>query len=151
MPGEDGLDPRLVAEAVEQAPDAVVVVDAAGTVRYWNRGAQRIFGFTPDQMLGSSLDPIIPERLRQRHDEGFRAAVSRGSSRYGDHDLLAVPATAADGRTVSIEFTVVLLSTGDGKIGHVAAFIRDVTERRAREQELRRRLQALEPASSTGP
>ena len=134
----------VVLAAVAHAPDAVVIVDAAGTVCYWNDGAARIFGYGPDEMVGSTLDAIIPERLRQRHDEGFRAAMARGSSRYGAADLLAVPARHADGRTVSIEFSVVLLEADDGSVGHVAAILRDVTERRSREQELRRRIQALE-------
>ena len=134
----------VVLAAVAHAPDAVVIVDAAGTVCYWNDGAAHIFGYGPDEMVGSTLDAIIPERLRQRHDEGFHAAMARGSTRYGAADLLAVPARHADGRTVSIEFSVVLLETDDGSVGHVAAILRDVTERRAREQELQRRIQALE-------
>ena len=130
--------------AVAHAPDAVVIVDAAGTICYWNDGACRIFGYGPDEMVGSTLDAIIPERLRQRHHEGFRAAMASGSTRYGAADLLAVPARHADGRTVSIELSVVLLETDDGSVGHVAAILRDVTERRAAEHELRRRIQALE-------
>ncbi len=134
----------VVLRAVAHAPDAVVIVDAAGVVRYWNEGATRIFGYGPEEMVGSTLDAIIPERLRQRHDDGFRAAMARGETRYGAADLLAVPARHADGRTVSIEFSIVLLGADDGTVGHVAAILRDVTERRAREQELRRRLDSLE-------
>lgn len=143
LPGE------VVLAAVAHAPDAVVIVDAAGTVCYWNDGAARIFGYGPQEMVGSALDAIIPERLRQRHNEGFRAAMARGSTRYGAAELLAVPARHADGRTVSIEFSVVLLQADDGSVGHVAAILRDVTERRAREHELRRQLQALEESRQT--
>lgn len=138
------LPEDVVLRTVAHAPDAVVIVDAAGLVRYWNDGATRIFGYGPTEMLGSTLDAIIPERLRQRHNDGFSAAMERGTTRYGAADLLAVPACHADGRTISIEFSVVLLETEDGSVGHVAAILRDVTERRAREQELRRRIQALE-------
>lgn len=142
MTGE--ADPEVVLRAVAEAPDAVVIVDSAGVVRYWNDGAARIFGYGPEEMLGSTLDAIIPERLRQRHDEGFRAAMARGSTRYGADDLLAVPARHAQGRTISIEFSVVLLKAGDGSVSHVGAITRDVTERRSREQELRRRIDLLE-------
>jgi NADPH:quinone reductase-like Zn-dependent oxidoreductase len=99
-------------------------------------------------MVGSTLDAVIPERLRQRHNEGFRAAMACGSTRYGAAEFLAVPARHADGRTVSIEFSVVLLQADDGSVGHVAAILRDVTERRAREQELRRRIETLEGSFS---
>ena len=138
------LPDDVVLAAVAHAPDAVVIVDAAGTICYWNDGAARIFGYRPEEMVGSTLDAIIPERLRQRHNEGFRAAMARGSTRYGAAELLAVPARHADGRTVSIEFSVVLLDADDGSVGHVAAILRDVTERRAREQELRRRIETVE-------
>lgn len=135
----------VVLRAVAHAPDAIVIVDAASVVRYWNDGATRIFGYGPKEMLGSTLDAIIPERLRQRHNEAFSAAMARGTTRYGASDLLAVPARHADGRTVSIEFSIVLLEkTDDGSVGYVAAILRDVTERRAREQELQRRIEALE-------
>jgi len=143
------LPDDVLVQAVAKAPDAVVIVDDSGEVRYWNKGAERIFGYQAHEMLGSTLDPIIPERLRQRHTDGFRAAIARGWSRYGDDDLLAVPALNADGRTVSIEFSIVLVTASDGSVGYVATIIRDVTARRAREQELRRCLEAHEPSQPT--
>ncbi len=151
MPTADvaALPGDVLAQAVAKAPDAVVIVDAAGQVRYWNKGAERIFGYQAHEMLGSTLDPIIPERLRQRHTEGFQAAIARGWSRYDDDDLLAVPALHADGRTVSIEFSVALLVADSGSVAYVAAIMRDVTARRVQEQELRRKLEAHEPGEPT--
>jgi len=143
------LPDDVLAPAVAKAPDAVVIVDVAGQVRHWNKSAERIFGYQTHEMLGSTLDPIIPKRLRQRHTVDFRAAIARGWSRYGDDDLLAVPALHADGRTVSIRFSVALVTDDDGSVGYVAAVMRDVTARRAREQELRRRLDAHEPSQPT--
>jgi hypothetical protein len=100
-------------------------------------------------MAASTLDPIIPERLRQRHTEGFRSAIARGSSRYGDDDLLAVPAHHADERMISIQFSVALVTADDGSVAYVSAIMQDVTVRRAREHELRRRLEAHEPSQPT--
>lgn len=137
------LDPEVVLRMAAEAPDGIVIVDREGAIRYWNRGAERIFGYPASGVVGSGLDVIIPERLRQRHWDGFRAAMVSGSSRYGEDDLLAVPAVAADGRTLSIEFSVVLLADAEGRVHHVAALIRDVTARRARDQQMRRRLAAL--------
>jgi PAS domain S-box-containing protein len=142
---EPGIGPAVLAEALARCPDAVVFLDAEARVRYWNRGAERIFGYRSQDMIGSTLERIVPERLRERHAAGFAAAVARGSSRYGDDDLLAVPALTADGDTISIEFTVTLLADA-GKIASVAAVIRDVTERRKLERDLRRRLEAVESA-----
>lgn len=139
----DELDPEVVLKLAAEAPDGVVIIDRDGVICYWNRGAERIFGHLESTMVGASLDVIIPQRLRQRHWEGFRAAMERGSTKYGDDDLLAVPAIAADGRTVSIEFSVALLVDGTGDVHHAGAIIRDVTARRTAEQDMRRHLEAL--------
>ena len=139
------MEPVASGSVAHSTADAVVIVDAAGTVCYWNDGAARIFGYSPADMLGSTLEAIIPERLRQRHNDGFRTAMARGTTRYGAADLLAVPARPAGGRTISIEFSIVLLDKPDDRsVGYVAAILRDVTERRGREQQLRQRIEALE-------
>jgi PAS domain S-box-containing protein len=142
------FDRGLLCHLADLIPDAVIVADREGTVEYWNAGAERIFGYRADQAVGSSLDLIVPERLQDRHWAGFRHAVETGASRYGPGDLLAVPAQTADGRRISIEFTVALLRD-DGRVTHVAAILRDVTERWEREMQLRRRLAELEGGGPT--
>jgi PAS domain S-box-containing protein len=147
------FDRAVLGDVVDRCPDAVVVVDAQGVICYWNAGAERIFGFSSDQALGASLDLIIPERLQPRHWTAFHHAVSTGTTRYGDEDLLAVPAVTADGRTISIEFTVALVKNGDA-VTQIGAVIRDVTARRSLELQLRQRIKVLEatgPASQTTP
>ncbi|MFE7117477.1 PAS domain S-box protein, partial [Streptomyces sp. NPDC057654] len=98
------LDPEVVLGMAAQAPDGIVITDREGLIRYWNQGAERIFGFSAAEVEGRSLDVIIPEKHRQRHWDGYRTAMEKGTSRYGADDLLAVPALAADGRKLSIEF-----------------------------------------------
>ncbi|WP_369263966.1 PAS domain S-box protein [Streptomyces sp. R35] len=134
----EDLDPEVVLAMAAQAPDGIVIVDREGLIRHWNRGAERIFGYSAADVAGRDLDIIIPEKHRKRHADGFRTAMERGATRYGEADLLTVPALAADGRTLSIEFSVVLL-TGSDDGAHVGAVIRDVTARRAREREMMRR------------
>ncbi|MDN3029698.1 PAS domain S-box protein [Streptomyces sp. S.PB5] len=132
------LNPEVVLGMAAQAPDGIVIIDGEGLIRYWNQGAERIFGFPAAEVDGRSLDVIIPEKHRKRHWDGFQEAVERGTSRYGEADLLNVPALAADGRRLSIEFSVVLLTGPDGS-PYCGAVIRDVTARRERERELMRR------------
>ncbi|HKT18387.1 MAG TPA: PAS domain S-box protein, partial [Stellaceae bacterium] len=55
---------------VEEAADAIIYADADGLIRFWNKGAVRIFGFSTAEALGQSLDIIIPENLRKRHWDG---------------------------------------------------------------------------------
>jgi PAS domain S-box-containing protein len=134
------LDHEVVAGLAAQAPDGIVLIDRAGLIRFWNRGAERIFGFAAAEVLGRSLDVIIPEKYRKPHWDAFTAAMAAESSSYGDADLLSVPATTASGATVSIEFSVVLLKGPDGLTDHVGAIIRDITARRAHDKEIRRQL-----------
>ena len=112
-------------------------------VRFWNEGAERIFGYSRDEALGRSLDLIIPERLRERHGEGYRKVMATGVTRYGD-EVLAVPALRRDGGRISIEFTILLVRNEAGDLLGTAAFIRDVTARWEKEKELKRRLAELE-------
>lgn len=132
---------------IQSTPDAVIVANQDGVVTLWNGGAERIFGFSADEAVGQSLDLIVPERLRQRHWEGFRRVMETGQTRYGT-GLLAVPAVRKDGERLSIEFTVALLRSADGELTGIAAIVRDVTARWQREQEVRTRLAALETGST---
>jgi len=130
-------------QIVENAGDAVVVADREGLMRLWNKGAERIFGFPPEEAIGQSLDLIIPETLRDRHWEGYHKVMATGETRYGD-SLLAVPGLHRDGRRLSIEFTVIPLHDTAGRMVGIASIIRDVTERWQKEQALRKRLSELE-------
>ncbi|HSV23310.1 MAG TPA: PAS domain S-box protein [Xanthobacteraceae bacterium] len=131
----------LLAKAIlSMRSDAIVATDCDGIIRSWNPGAERIFGYSTDDAIGCSLDLIIPERLRQRHWEGFRQTIESGKSRYGDGDLLSVPALRKDGTTISIEFTIVLLQSDSGQILGMAALLRDVTKRFEEMRSLKRKL-----------
>ena len=100
----------LVAEAILSArSDAIVAADRDGIIRLWNPGAERAFGYSRDEALGQHLDLIIPERLRQLHWDGYQRVMQTGQSRYGESDVLAVPALRKDGTTISVEFTIVPL------------------------------------------
>jgi PAS domain S-box-containing protein len=144
-PAGDDFDRGLLGELVDRSPDAVILVDAQGRICYWNGGAERIFGFPSTAAVGQTLDIIIPDRLQARHWNAFNQAVSTGTSRYGPGDMLSVPARTRDGRTISIDFTVALVTEGDS-IGHIGAVIRDVTARRSLELELRSRIRELDEA-----
>lgn len=135
----DALDfDRFCRDLVSGAPDAVIYADAAGVIRVWNRGAERIFGYSAEEAVGASLDLIIPERLRARHWSGYHQTLKTGQSRYGAGDLLAVPALRKDGTTISVEFTIVPMADGAGRLRGIGAILRDVTARFNELKELRR-------------
>ena len=120
--------------------DAILATDREGVIRFWNPGAARIFGFAEGEAVGASLDLIVPERLRQRHWEGYRRVVATGATRYGAGDVLAVPALTKDGRQISVEFTIVLLRDANSEITGMAAILRDVTARFEETRRLKRQL-----------
>lgn len=130
-------------ELVNSFGDAVVISDASGTIIYWNLSAERIFGFSQSEALGQSLDLIIPERLRQRHNEGYNHSMETGTTRYGDK-LLTVPALHKSGKPLSIAFTVSMIFDESHKATAVAAVIRDDTARFSEDRSMRQRIAALE-------
>jgi PAS domain S-box-containing protein len=139
----------LIANAiVSAAADAVVATNHEGIIRLWNPGAERIFGHQADEALGQSLDLIIPERLRQRHWEGFHRVMATGESHYGAGDLLSVPGIRKDGRRISLEFTIVPLKDEHGRMQGFVAVMRDVTERFEEIRSLRQKLAGV--AAPTG-
>jgi PAS domain S-box-containing protein len=62
----------LCQKIVEGAPDAIIFADPEGVIQLWNVGAEAIFGYRSEEALGQTLDIIIPERLRERHWQGYR-------------------------------------------------------------------------------
>ena len=144
------LPQDLSRRIVDSSPDAILIADRGGTVRYWNAAAQRVFGFTAAEAVGSSMDLIIPERLRRRHWDGWETTMRTGVTRYGEGQLLAVPALHKDARQLSIEFSIQLLTDGTGQIEWVVAVFRDVTERYARDKALRAQLKELEAKIAAG-
>ena len=123
--------------------DAIIVVDAHEKIVLWNPAATRIFGYSEIEALGNTLDLIIPERHRQRHNEGCRKTMDTGITRYGT-SLLKVPALHQSGSMLSIAFTVGMLLDEHQKVSGIVAVIRDETERFAQERELKKRIFDLE-------
>jgi PAS domain S-box-containing protein len=140
-----GLPDDLFRSIVENMPEGVVYSDRDGIIRLWNRGAETIFGYREEDVLGQTLDVIIPERWRARHWEGYRTVMRTGVTRYG-RELLAVPASRQDGRRISIEFSIILPRDRDAQVLGAVAIVRDVTERREQDRALRKRLTAVEAA-----
>jgi PAS domain S-box-containing protein len=122
--------------------DAIVASDKDGIIRFWNPGAERIFGYTSVDAIGKSLDIIIPERLRARHWQGYRQVMATGESRYGQGDVLAVPGIRKDGTGLSLEFTIVPVRDETSEMIGVVAIMRDVTARFEEMRALRQKIAA---------
>jgi PAS domain S-box-containing protein len=141
------IDPAALVDTIG---DAVIVSDVQGRVVLWNPAAERLFGWTAAEALGQRMDMIIPERLRQRHWEGYDKSMATGQTRYA-HDVLRVPAVDKSGRSMSIAFTVFMLFGPDGKVSACGSVIRDETDRFAQDRALRKRVSELEARLGAGP
>jgi PAS domain S-box-containing protein len=133
----------LCQQIVDNTQEAIIFADREGMIRLWNAGAETIFGYRAAEVLGQSLELIIPDRLREQHRQGYRRVIETGVTQY-DRKLLAVPAIRKDGARISLEFTVVLLRQATGEVLGVAAILRDVTARWEREKAMRARMAARE-------
>src|SRR4051794_4723243 len=122
------------------ASDAIIGTDREGLITVWNPGAERIFGFSSAEAVGQSLDLIIPDNLRTRHWAGYGHAMATGESRYGHGDLLSVPGLTKDGRRISVEFTIAMLSDAQHRPAGTVAILRDVSKRFEEIRELRRKV-----------
>ncbi len=141
---------NIVMQLVQDVPDAVMAADARGIIRYWNRGAELIFGYAAVEAIGQSLDLIIPENLRGRHWEGYNRVMASGETKYKT-GLLTSPGVAKDGSRVSLEFSMVLLRDDRGAMWGCGAVMRDVTARWQREKELKARIADCEARHGDHP
>jgi PAS domain S-box-containing protein len=128
------FDAALLPGVLASAPDAIVVVDAAGCVRYANQQLTVLFGYATHEVVGQPIEILLPERLQQRHvghRQGFHRSERVRPMGVGQ-ELLA---RRNDGTEFPVEIS--LSPIGAGEQRYVAAVIRDATERRDAEHELR--------------
>jgi PAS domain S-box-containing protein len=137
------LPPDYAARLIADMPDAVVYADASGTIQAWNRGAERIFGYSEAEAIGQTLDIIIPVNLRQRHWDGFHKTMETGHTRYHEGQTLSVPALRRDGSRISVDFTIVPFTDDAGRLTGIAAVMRDVTKTFDELRSLRREVASL--------
>ena len=137
------IDTSTYREIIEHSQDAIILANFDGVIQLWNLGAIKMFGYSSEEAVGQTLDIIIPDRFRDSHWSGFKHAMATGSSKY-EEDMLAVPGAKKDGTRISIEFTIVMLKDNKGIPTGISSIIRDVTQRRQQDKEMRDRISELE-------
>lgn len=136
-PDSFGLDSRLSAtivwQALEQAPDAMIVCDANGIIRHANITAETMFGHPRHALLDQSIELLVPHRLRAAHighRSGFMAAPTSRPMGAG----LTLTALHRDGHEIAVEISLAPLIGEAHEL--VVVVIRDVTERQALVSEI---------------
>jgi two-component system, sensor histidine kinase len=128
------FDAALLPGVLASAPDAIIVVDATGCVRYANNQLTVLFGYSAAEVVGQSMEMLLPERVHQRHvahRQHFHRNL-RFRPMGAGQELLA---RHRDGSEFPVEIS--LSPIGEGEHRFVAAAIRDATERRVAERDLR--------------
>jgi PAS domain S-box-containing protein len=119
---------------LEAAPDAIVIVDESGNILLVNAQAEKCFGFLQDEIVGQRVEILLPPRLQERHVEHRELYTSNPHVRSMGQgmELLAI---RKDGTEFPAEISLSPIETPQGKV--VMAAIRDITERKQTEKQLR--------------
>ncbi|HVO77522.1 MAG TPA: PAS domain S-box protein, partial [Methanomassiliicoccales archaeon] len=127
----------FLAAIVESSEDAIVAFDPDGTVTYWNQGAGRVFGYTPEEMLGRSILILAP-RHEAENERKLIEKVGRGQS-VGHHeaDMLR-----KGGEKINVRVTFSPVKDADGYVISISAFARDISDEISRRKLTEQRLAA---------
>lgn len=129
----------------QSANDAIISADGSDKIMSWNKGAQTIFGYAEEEALGKSLTILIPERYREAHQKGVERVVSTGESRVIGKTV-ELHGLRKDGSEFPLELSLSSWKTKEGIF--FTGIIRDITERRRAEEELKTYAAKLEDANS---
>ncbi len=94
---------------------AVVIADPAGIIRFWSRGAESAFGYSPGHAVGRTLDLIVPPEFREAHWIGFRRAMARGAAE-AEGTPTPFPVRRADGEVVPTPGRLTLMREPLGQV-----------------------------------
>src|SRR5579862_4898523 len=128
------IPPELARSVLDAAPDAMLVIDDAGTVCFANRQASELFGHPHDDIIGHRVESLLPERFRERHVSHRRGYSASGRLRPMGVGL-ELFGLRRDGTEFPVEISLSPIHGGDRFL--VAAAIRDVTDRKRVETELK--------------
>ena len=126
---------RSLAAIIDSADDAIVSKNLDGVIQSWNRGAERMFGWTAAEAVGRHITLIIPEERRAEEDD-IIARIRRGE--LVDH--LETVRVAKNGRRLGVSVTISPVKDASGRVVGASKVARDITERRRLEDERARLL-----------
>jgi PAS domain S-box-containing protein len=139
--------PQLLGGIVQLAADGIISVDDEERIHLFNAGAEEIFGYTAEEVLGQKLELLIPERYREVHTAEHLPQFARAHTtarRMGERK--EVFGRRKDGSEFPAEVAISKVNV-DGRRMY-SAVVRDVTERKRHEAELRARGAALERSNA---
>lgn len=116
------------------ASDAIIIINSDGKIMTWNNGAQNIFGYSADEMLGKDLDNLMPKSFYGKHKEGL-SRVNTGGKRNVIGKTVKLEGVRKGGSVFPLELSLSTWETRDGMF--YGGIIRDISERKEAEEKLR--------------
>ena len=148
LPGKEAaaadptLDSRLAA-IIESSDDAIVSKSLQGIIRTWNKGAERIFGWKSEEVVGKAINIIIPPD-RQGEEPQILARLARGER----VDHFETVRMTRDGKLIDVSVTISPIRNSAGRIVGASKIARDITLQKQFQRELRQAKEAAESARS---
>src|SRR5690349_10702328 len=140
MASAEQAQARLAA-IVESSDDAIISKDLNGIISSWNAAAERMFGFSAEEVIGKPITIIIPPELRDEETEILRQL------RVGERiDHFETVRASKDGKRLHIALTVSPIRDSHGRVIGASKIARDITERKRTEKELREKQDLLRAA-----
>ncbi|MGF1936645.1 MAG: PAS domain-containing sensor histidine kinase [Nostoc sp. ChiQUE02] len=136
-----GSQQRL-ALLIEQTPLAIIEWNSNFEIQTWNRAAERIFGYTTEEMLGNRFEMIVPENARKHVNEIITALLTQCGGSFSVNNNLT-----KDGRTMVCEWYNNPLVAPDSQVIGVASMVLDITERKRAEEEQQKFVALIENSS----
>ena len=125
----------------QSAIDAIVTTDGKGMITGWNKGAEKIFGYTEAEISGKELSAIIPDNYAEQHKTGIQRIEAGGESRVIGRTA-ELTGLHKNGNVFPIDLSLSAFETASGKF--FTGIIRDISSRKESENELRRLNETLE-------
>ncbi|HEV2860946.1 MAG TPA: PAS domain S-box protein [Pyrinomonadaceae bacterium] len=122
---------RHAAAIVENSDDAIISKDLDGIIQSWNPGAERLYGYTPEEAVGQPVTMLIPDD-RPDEEPSILARIRRGE-RVDHYETVRV---TKDGRVLDVSLTVSPVRDSTGRVVGASKIARDITERKRAEAEL---------------
>src|SRR6516162_8722398 len=122
---------RRLAAIVDISDDAIIGKDLNSIITSWNKAAERIFGYSAEEMIGTSITRLIPLERRTEEEE-ILSRIKRGD-RYDHFDTIRV---TKDGRQLHVSLTISAIKDANGYVVGVSKVARDITERKLAEKAL---------------
>ncbi|MFN2493414.1 MAG: ATP-binding protein [Pyrinomonadaceae bacterium] len=140
-----GIAPYWLAAIIESAEDAIITKTLDGIITSWHKGAERIFGYTAEEMIGKPVAMLIP-RDHADEEPNILARLRRGE-RIEHYETVR---KRKDGKLIDISLTVSPIRGPNGQIIGASKIARDITQRKQYEEQLREQAEIMETINRLG-